>query len=114
MHRHISKHSLPYAVGTSVIVRKLAAAKNPVTEPGSWDDWIPGEENQSSLPVDYELRGILLKRVETNTSIFVFRTHRNGVKADGIFTSTIVCSIKAGSIAITFNSIYQILGDENP
>jgi hypothetical protein len=48
---------LPYAVGLGVVIKKLSASESSVVEPGSWDDWIPGQENSLSLPLDYKMRG---------------------------------------------------------
>jgi len=39
-----------------VTLEKLAAAPNPVTSPGTWDEWEMGSsENHGSLPIDYTL-----------------------------------------------------------
>ncbi len=103
------KDSLPYLTGASVVVKKLSACENPLVKPALWANWKPGRPNSSSLPVAYELRGRLVRPVEIGEPIVVLRTHRNGVRADGIFTSTAVCSVEEGSLAITCNSVYQIL-----
>ena len=95
--------------GTNVLIRKLSACRNPVTEPASWADWVPGgSNNRGSLPVAYELRGILLAPVNVGGHIHVFRTWRNGVEADGVFQSTTIVRILSGCIAETFNSIYLV------
>jgi len=95
--------------GTNVLIRKLSACKNPVTEPSSWTDWVPGGSNNcASLPVDYELRGILLEPVNVGGKIHAFRTWRNGVEADGFFASTTIVRILSGSKVETFNSIYLV------
>ena len=111
MHQQIKKHSLPYPAGSLVVLTKICVAKNPITETSSWEDWVAGGENDASLPVLYELRGVLLDQIEINEPIRVFRTHRNGVRADGFFASTIVCSIEGGAFAVTFNSVYLIRPD---
>jgi len=103
------KHALPYPPGVIVQITKLSACKSPVSEPSSWEDWIPGSRNNSaSLPVNYELRGALLEEVVVGGSIFVFRTSRNGVAADGFFKSTTIVGISKGSLVETFNSVYKI------
>lgn len=103
------KHALTYPPGIRVQITKLSACKSPVAEPSRWEDWIPGSRNNlASLPVNYELRGTLLEEVVVGGSIFVFRTCRNGVEADGFFKSTTIVGISNGSLVETFNSIHKI------
>jgi len=103
------KESLPYPSGTTVVIRKLSACSSPVAEPTSWDDWVPGgPDNLGSLPVDYELRGILLAPINVGGQIHVYRTWRNGVEADGFFASTTIVSVLSESMVETFNSIYRV------
>jgi hypothetical protein len=94
-------------VGAAVTVTKLAKSKYPVSEPGNWENWNHGGENADSLPVDYQMRGYLLKPVEVGGLIVLFRLWRNGVTSDGIFTSSPIMSVK-GDLVETFNSIYRI------
>jgi len=95
--------------GTNVLIRKLSACRSPVTEPASWADSVHGSSNNSgSLPVSYELRGILLAPVNVGGHIHAFRTWRNGVEADGFFASTTIVRILSGSMVETFNSIYLV------
>ncbi|MCX6972362.1 MAG: hypothetical protein NTV93_19735 [Verrucomicrobia bacterium] len=95
--------------GTNVLIRKLSACRSPVTEPASWADWVHGSSNNhGSLPVSYELRGILLAPVNVGGHIHVFRTWRNGVEADGVFQSTTIVRILGGMIVETFNSFYLV------
>lgn len=101
--------SLPYPSGTQILIVKLSASSNPVAEPGSWEGWIPGSRNNlASLPVNYELRGILLEEVVVGGSLFVFRSHRNGVEVYGLFKSTTIVGISRESLVETFNSVYQV------
>jgi len=65
------------------------------------------ELNHGSPPIDYELRGFLIEPLCLGRSIFVARTHRNGVESRGIFISTPVRLFKKGA-AITLNSVYFI------
>jgi len=109
--RNAMKDSLPYFIGTPVRVRKLCTCENPLVGPGSWADWKPGEQNNLSLPTDYELRGFLLQPVEIGKMIVVYRTHRNGLRVDGLFRSTFVCDIEKESVAVTYNSRYQVIPD---
>ena len=103
------KASLPYPPVTSVLITKLSACNNPVVGPGSWDHWIPGcADNQGSLPVDYELQGILMAQVRVGGQLHVFRTCRNGVEADGVFESTPIVTIRDPSLVETLNSVYRV------
>ena len=100
---------ISFLSGTNVVIRKLSACRNPVTEPTSWADWVPGDSNNSgSLPVDYELRGILLAPVHVGGQIHVYRNWRNGIRADGYYESTPVVRILAGFMVETYNSIYLV------
>jgi hypothetical protein len=96
-----------WPIGTLVRVVKLSACNDPLSPSSSWEDWKIGELNDGSLPVDYELQGSLIEPMEAGKSILVLRTHRNGVRADGLFQSTPVREFKNGA-AITLNSIYLI------
>jgi hypothetical protein len=103
------KKSLPYPPGTTVMITKLSACNNPVVGPGSWENWVPGgAENRGSLPVDYELQGVLMAPVRVGGQIHVFRTWRNGVEADGFFESTPIVKIRKPSLVETFNSVYRV------
>jgi len=103
------KKSLPFPPGTAVLITKLSACNNPVVGPGCWEHWIPGgADNKGSLPVDYELQGVLLAPVRVGGQIHVFRTCRNGVRADGFFYSTPIVKIREPSLVETFNSVYRV------
>ena len=101
--------TLPHPPGSLVKVIKIAASDDPITGPGSWDNWIPGSVNNTgSLPVAYELRGVLMQPIRLGKCLEVYRTHRNGVCADGHFRSTRVIGIPTDTTVETYNSIYQI------
>jgi len=103
------KEALPYPPGVIVQITKLSACTSPVAEPSSWEDWIPGSRNNlASLPVNYELRGILMEEVLVGGFLVVFRTHRNGTEVDGLFESTTIVGISRESLVETFNSVYQV------
>lgn len=101
-----------WPVGTPVRLVKLSACDDAVVPPSTWEDWKMGELNTRSLPVDYELQGILVEPMETGKRICVLRTHRNGVRVDGVFQSSLVREFKNGA-AITLNSVYFIQRDES-
>ena len=102
-------NTLP-SFGASVRISKVSSVKNPVAESGSWENWIPGSlENTGSLPVDYELEGVLLAPLIVGGRIQAYRTSRNGIKADGLFESTAIVRIRKGSLVETINSVYRVL-----
>ncbi len=102
--------SLPYPPGSLVEVNKIAASDEPITDSGSWDEWVPGSPNNTgSLPVGYELRGVLMRPIRIGRCLEIYRTHRNGVSVDGNFRSTPIIGIVADTMVETFNSIYQII-----
>ena len=92
-----------------VTVEKIAAAPNPVTSPGTWDEWECGsDQNHGSLPIDYTLVGYLRFPVQIGNPIILLRTHRNGVECLGYFRSTPVVQFRGDQLVETFNSIYRI------
>ena len=101
-----------WPVGTAVRVLKLAPCEDPQSQTLSWKNWNVGQVNTGSPPVDYELRGLLIKPLEIGKPILVARTHRNNIKVLGAFLSTPVREFKNGA-AITQNSIYFISRDED-
>ena len=103
------KTSLPYPPGSMVHITKFSASDDPIAESGTWDQWIAGSPNNTgSLPVGYDLRGVLMHPIRLGGCLEVYRTHRNGVSADGNFRSTPIISISDGLVE-TYNSIYRIL-----
>ena len=101
--------SLPYPPGSLVHVIKFSASEDSITEPGNWEQWVPGSPNNSgSLPIGYELRGVLMLPIRLGECLEVYRLHRNGVSAHGNFQSTPIIGIVAVTMVETFNSIYQI------
>jgi hypothetical protein len=100
---------LPIRRGRFVKVIKRGSCAAPLAQPCPWDQWIPGVGSEDfSLPVDYELRGILLEPIIVGSCLVVLRFERNGVLALGIFSSTPVQEIHADGRVITENSIYEI------
>ena len=100
---------LPYPSGSLVHVTKLSTSEDPITEPGTWEQWVPGSANNTwSLPVGYELRGVLMRPIRIGRCLEVYRTHRNGISADGHFQSTPVISIPDAELVETYNSVYRV------
>ncbi|XHR27227.1 MAG: hypothetical protein ACFUZC_14900 [Chthoniobacteraceae bacterium] len=94
-----------------VRVTKLAAAPNAIVETAEWREYKLGEANAKSLPVDYELTGELLAPPRIGEGLMVFRETRNGVRAEGLFTtSPIVEGEKCGEALrlVTGNSVYLL------
>ena len=100
--------SLPFPIDTFVIIKKIAASKNPVSKPGFWTNWVFGEQNTDSPPVEYEMIGFLMAPVKVGGHIHLFRTHRNGIQVNGQFCTSSIISIRDGNLVETFNSIYQV------
>jgi len=73
-----------------------------------WDEFTPGNSiatSGHSLPVDYEIEGILLVDVEVGGLVCVARTMPSG--AIRLFSSSPVIAIISGGFA-TANSIYRV------
>lgn len=87
-----------------VRITKTAGIPNPLVRTGSWEEFRPGYENETSLPVDYEITGELLTPIVPGRPVRCWRDSRNGVMADGLFTSTIVFEV----LVRTWNSEYRI------
>ena len=93
--------------GDAVIVKRIAAAKFPMEEPGSWDEWRYGEARQEPLALYSEVRGFLLAPVEPGGRIALFRTATDGIGAEGIFVSEPVISVRGRTVE-TINSTYEV------
>lgn len=78
-----------------VIIKKIAAAINADCPTPSFDNYICGVDNGDvSLPIEYEVIGKLNKDIIEGDYMELTRTERNGVKCAGIFTSSLIKSIK--------------------
>jgi hypothetical protein len=101
--------TLSIPVGTRVAINKIRACEQAAVAPGSWANWVPGGwGNCGSLPVDYELRGVLLAPIRVGELIAVHRTWRNGVSAEGMFFSTRIREIGDSGEILTSNSVYRV------
>lgn len=78
----------------------------------NWEEYVAGVDNGDvSPPVEYEVTGTIFKFPEVGEQISIARDTRNGVKCDGIFTSSRISSIKqSGEVTFleTQNSVYQM------
>ena len=93
--------------GQLVVITKTALAPNPQFPSGSLDTYLFGEPNLVTLPVEYEMVGILRDRVVIGKPVKLFRIMRNGVRVNGRFSSTPVVAVRKNCFT-TLNSVYQV------
>jgi hypothetical protein len=94
--------------GTFVKITKTKPAPDAKLPSAGWNEFTPGEGvavQGLSLPVDYEIEGILLADVEVGGSVYVARAVPSG--AIRLFSSTPVVSVTQNGFA-TANSIYRV------
>ena len=98
---------------SSVLIRKLAAAEQPVSPTPASDDYSPGQINPfMSLPIAYEIEGELLRDVVIGEAMTAFRRKRNGVETPGVFQTSVIVSIEPSddrTIVKTENSVYEVI-----
>ena len=72
------------------------------------DEHIDGQYqgDSHSIPVEYNLEGILSYDIEVGKSVVVGRTKRNGVEAYGVFTTSRVTEV-GDKYFKTQNSVYS-------
>jgi hypothetical protein len=100
--------------GILVKLTKLRQAGHSSVGAGNWSTYVPGAaDNATSLPIDYEMTGVLLEPPTVGGRVKLLRLERNGVSAMGLFESTPVVSIN-GSEFSTQNSIYRLEPYEPP
>jgi hypothetical protein len=100
--------------GIVVKLTKLRQTERPSADAGNWSTYVPGAaDNATSLPIDYEMIGVLLEPPVIGGRAKLLRLERNGVSAMGLFESTPVVSIY-GSEFSTQNSIYRLEPYEPP
>lgn len=92
---------------------KIAESATPDFFSGQWKDYVPGKNNEGvSLPIEYWIKGALVKEPVVGESIFVTRTERNGEKCMGLFASTPIVEISQGEGNLRYietkNSIYLL------
>ena len=64
-------------------------------------------ENHLSTPIDIRLEGFLVASIRKGQPILLDRRVRDGVIARGIFTTSLICSLRENEIH-TCNSVYVI------
>ena len=72
------------------------------------DEHIMGKpnDNYSSIPIEYNLEGVLSYDIEVGKPVVVGRTKRNGVDAYGVFTTSRVTEV-GDNYFKTKNSVYS-------
>ena len=72
------------------------------------DEHIMGKpnDNYSSIPIEYNLEGVLSYDIEVGKPVVVGRTKRNGVEAYGVFTTSRVTEV-GDKYFKTQNSVYS-------
>ena len=72
------------------------------------DEHIMGKpnDNYSSIPIEYNLDGVLSYDIEVGKPVVVGRTKRNGVEAYGVFTTSRVTDV-GDNYFKTKNSVYS-------
>lgn len=86
-----------------VKLTKVAAAPNP---------WEPTPETYEpgagkGIPLEYWVKGELLKPIAIGERIVMNRSERNGILIPGIFITTPVTAID-GKVIVTANSVYHL------
>lgn len=96
----------------TIKLTKVAESATPNFFAGEWKDYVPGEDNpDKSLPIEYWIKGALVKEPVVGESIFVTRTERNGVQCIGLFASSPIVEIsQKGNLRYieTKNSLYLL------
>ena len=66
----------------------------------------PNYDNYSSIPIEYNLEGVLSYDIEVGKPVVVGRTKRNGVEAYGVFSTSTVTEV-GNNYFKTQNSVYS-------
>ena len=66
----------------------------------------PNYDNYSSIPIEYNLEGVLSYDIEVGKPVVVGRTKRNGVEAYGVFSTSTVTEV-GNNYFKTKNSLYS-------
>ena len=90
-----------------IYIEKLAEVKGGLPA-RSMNDHIMGEsnDNNTSIPIEYNLEGYLLYEIEVGKNVFVDRTKRNGEAVRGVFTTSRVTEV-GDNYFKTQNSVYS-------
>lgn len=95
-----------------IILQKVAAAESPLARTPLAEEFVPGGINIGvSVPIDYEVQGVLMEDVTVGCCLSLFRTHRNGVQSEGVMSTSPIVSIDTDGEYMrisTANSIYHL------
>lgn len=95
-----------------VQITKIKAVENPELPTPDIEDFTPGAINSGmSIPIEYTCVGLLQNDVEIGEPVIMARHTRNGVKALGIFMTSLVTEIEPadnGLVFYTQNSVYKL------
>ena len=91
--------------GSLVIIRKYAVQPEALVRTASASEHIDGINNgEVSLPIDYEVEGILSSHFEVGKSLVVERHRRNDVATPGIMMTSPITKIYQGEHNWTFDT----------
>lgn len=93
-----------------VRIKKIAESPDEnACKAADWGSYAHGtcQAEGKSIPIEYEVEGILLGKIEVGCSVVVARTKRNGVKIGGFFQTTAVQSLTDKGF-LTKNSKYIV------
>jgi len=101
--RHLRQAGYP-----AVTVTKLRACPEAAFPPGVWGVHLEGSsENDTSLPADYTVMGLMLQGPRIGGPVIVLRLCRNDAALPGVFQSSAVTDVQ-GDTFQTANSVYEI------
>ena len=92
-----------------ISLTKIGVAENGEIPSATWEEYALGVENAKSVPIGYEIQGVLLSSIEAGRAVVIYRTHRNGLAVHGVTETSTIINIKLidnGLILSTLNSIY--------
>ena len=95
-----------------VKVTKIDASANATFRSAKMEEWIAGAMNDGlGLPMEYVVKGIIIKSPVVGERFEFYRTERMGVEALGVFTTSVVKQIDDTEDHIlvhTENSTYKV------
>lgn len=98
--------------GTKIYLEKIEESSNPLCPTPKFEDYFSGEDNGNvSIPISYNIEGVLLNDINIGQSIIALRSKRNNIEYSGLFSTSDVKTISAvdGFTMIeTNNSIYRM------
>ena len=88
-------------------IKKHAAVEGGAP-PAPIDHHIPGQSSAEgySIPIDYCVEGELLREIKKGVPVLVNRDTRNGIKAPGLFHTSVVTFVSKTQFK-TLNSVYD-------